>query len=64
MPIEGNDLPELIPKKFGLLSAPSFVTFLKPDKRLVGQLSKYYISYKLNKIFWSNRLLGKNIQIF
>ena len=56
---EGNDIPELIPNEFGLLSTPYFVTFLEPDKRLVGQISQYNISSKLNTIFWSNRFLGK-----
>ena len=39
--IEYNDKPVLIPNEFGLLSTPSFVTFLEPNKRLVGQLSQY-----------------------
>ena len=55
-----NDKPVLIPNEFGLLSTPSFVTFLKPNKRLVGQLSQYNNIYpKLNTIFCSKRLLGK-----
>ena len=58
--LEGNDIPKIIPNEFGLLTTPSFVTFLEPDKRLVGQLSKYNISSKLNTIFCSKRLLGKN----
>ena len=54
-----NDKPFIIPNEFGLLSTPSFVTFLKSDKRLVGQLSRDNISTELNTIFCSKRLLGK-----
>ena len=57
--LEDNDIPVLIPNEFGFLSTPSFVTFLEHDKRLVGELSKYNISSKLNTIFCSKRLLGK-----
>ena len=54
--LEGNDIPDLIPNEFGLLSTPSFVTFLDQNKRLVGHLSKYNTSSKLNTIFCSKRL--------
>ena len=57
--LEDNDKPILIPNEFGFFATPSFVTFLEQDKRLVGELSKYNISSKLNTILCSKRLLGK-----
>lgn len=57
--LEDNDKPILISNEFGFFATPSFVTFLEQDKRLVGELSKYNISSKLNTILCSKRLLGK-----
>ena len=52
-------LPVVIPNEFGLLTTPSYVSFLEPDKRLVGQLSKMNILSHKNTIFNSKRLIGK-----
>ena len=54
-----EDLPVVIPNEFGLLTNPSYVTFLEPDKTLVGQLSKMNILSHKNTIFNSKRLIGK-----
>ena len=54
-----EDLPVVIPNEFGLLTTPSYVSFLEPDKRLVGQLSKMNILSHKNTIFNSKRLIGK-----
>ena len=55
-----NDKPFIIPNEFWLLSTPSFVTFLKSDKRLVGQLSRDNINWiKYN--FLLKEIIRKNI---
>ena len=54
-----GDLPVVIPNEFGLLTTPSYVSFLEPEKRLVGQLSKINILSHKNTIFNSKRLIGK-----
>ena len=41
-----NKEPLIIPNEFGLLCTPSYVSFLEPNKRLVGQLSINTMSRK------------------
>ena len=57
--IEGNE-PLIIPNEFGLLTTPSYVTFLEENKILVGELSKLNILSGKNTIFNSKRLLCNN----
>lgn len=55
-----NKKPILIPNEFGLLSTPSYVTFLGPNKRIVGQMSKLNIFSNKNTFFNSKRLIGQD----
>ena len=54
-----NNEPLIIPNEFGLSITPSYVSFLEPNKRLFGQLSKMNILSNKNTIFNSKRLIGK-----
>ena len=55
----GEDV--IIPNSLGIRTTPSYVTFLSENKICVGELAKLFPSNKKNIIYYTKRLLGKNI---
>ena len=51
----------IIPNSLGIRTTPSYVTFLSENKICVGELAKLFPSNKKNIIYYTKRLLGKNI---
>ena len=57
--IDGKKI--IIPNVFGLTSTASYVSFIGPNERYIGELAKLSVSIDKNIIYNSKRLLGKKI---